>query len=456
MKKHEVKKIGDSHVINVPNVGVFMYPGTGATTTGFTEDFTSSQISWEADKSIVQGKEVVPYGVNNNLPVEIRRIMDENNLASGILEREIGLLHGLGYRLYKEELDVEKNEFVRKWIQDNEIQDWLESWQYEKYLDMATVEYKYLKGHFTKFYRNRGPRIGRDGKIMKLACVPGADVRLQWVDSRRLEDVKNVIVGDFENDCTKGIQSFPVFQPEDPFSNPVSILYSNMYSFCRNFYSVPSYYGSLNWIKRSSDIPQIIKSLTDNGINPGYMISSPSKYWESKENMLREKCELEGKAYNPQMLEDLKNETLEKIGSVLGGKTNVGKFFHTVSFMDEMGKTWEWKVTPIEKDLKNFIEAQIKISEKADSATTSGIGLHPSLSNIMVDGKLSSGSEMLYALKLYIASDTTIPERIITEPLNMAIKANFPDRKGLKIGFYRNIVMTEENVSPQDRVTKKV
>ena len=114
-----------------------------------------------------------------------------------------------------------------------------------------------------------------------------------------------------------------------------------------------------------------------------------------------------------------------------------------------------WKIEPIEQKVKDFIEAQLKISEAADQATTSGIGLHPALSNMMMSGKSASGSEMLYALKLYLASDTTIPETVIMEPINQCIAAMWPEKKA-RLGFYHKIVLKEENVSPGDRTSTNV
>ena len=73
----------------------------------------------------------------------------------------------------------------------------------------------------------------------------------------------------------------------------------------------------------------------------------------------------------------------------------------------------------------------------------------------MVDGKLSSGSEMLYALKLYLASDTTIPEEIILQALNETIRLNFPGTPW-RVGFYHKIVLREEDVAPKDRVKQNV
>ena len=155
------------------------------------------------------------------------------------------------------------------------------------------------------------------------------------------------------------------------------------------------------------------------------------------------------------MLEELKNTIMSKLAETLSGKKNAGKFFHTITLEDDNGKPWEWNIEPIDQKITDFIEAQIKVSEKADSATTSGIGLHPALSNIMVAGKLSSGSEMLYALKLYLGSDTAIPEAIILQSLNRAIAINFPD-KDLQLGFYHQVIMKEDEVSPSNRLKNNI
>ena len=41
-----------------------------------------SRSNWESDPSIVMGKRIVPYGLNNDLPVIIRKVMDDNNLET--------------------------------------------------------------------------------------------------------------------------------------------------------------------------------------------------------------------------------------------------------------------------------------------------------------------------------------------------------------------------------------
>lgn len=456
-KSPKVIRKGDTGIMHIPDSGVYGFQIGASTSDNWVDQLnavnTSVLAGWENEPVLVAGKEVVPYGTNNNLPVGIRQIMDENNLAPGILEREKGLLFGQGPQLYRNVWD--DGDYKREWVDNKEIWNWLKSWDYLRYIEMALTEYKYLKAHFTKYYVNKGLRIGRQGRIVKLECVPAVDARLKWAKSRKLEDVTHIFVGDFENDCQKGMQTYPVFDSFNPFKSTVAINYHNSYSFARNFYPVPAFYGTLNWIKRSSDIPIIIKYLTDNSLNVGYMVYSPAQYWDEKRVKLEEKFTQKDTAYIDKKLDTLKDETFAKLAEVMSGKKNVGKFFETVEFYDDDNNKCSWRIDPIDHKTKEFIEGQLKISAKAEMATTSGIGLHPALSNIMVDGKLSSGSEMLYALKLYLASDTAIPEAVILQGLNNVIKINFPE-KDLSLGFYHKIVLKEEDVSPEDRTQKNI
>ena len=452
-KAEKVQKVGKTRLLNT-EAGAFVMGQNPFS--GFDEFVgLSKNIDWEADPAIINGKKIVPHGVNNDLPVIIRDIMDKNNLAPGILEREMGLLYGNGPQLYK--VIYKEGKVSREYVEDKEIQAWLDSWNYKRYVDMSMVEFKYMKGIYVKRVRNKGPRIGGVGKIKYLEVIPGTDARLEWpeVGPKRLESVKHILTGDFQNHCLHtGITRYPVHDPWKPFRHGISIGYHNKYSFGRNFYSVPSYYGSLNWIMRSSDIPEVLKYLSENGITSAYHIHSPAGYWEDKLEKLEKMHPGRTDAQIDKLLEELKDKTFSKMAQVLTGKRNAGKFIETVDFYDEEGNKNEWKVEAIDQKIKDFVESQVKIGEKADSATTSGMGLHPSLSNIIVNGQLSSGSQMLYALNLYMASDTSIPEEVVFEPINQAIAANFPGKK-LKMGFYHDAVMKEQEVSPEDRLINK-
>ena len=78
------------------------------------------------------------------------------------------------------------------------------------------------------------------------------------------------------------------------------------------------------------------------------------------------------------------------------------------------------------------------------------------LANIIIDGKGDSGSQMLYALKIFYGADTQIPEEIALEALNDAIRINFPHKKGLFVGMYRKVINKEDNVTSDKRATNQV
>lgn len=412
---------------------------------------------WERDPTYVMGKKIVPYGRNNDLPTVIRKLMDENSLAPGIIERQIGLLYGNGPALFRYAIS-ESGRIERRYERHPEVEKWLKSWDVRKYIEMAMVEYKHTKGIFVRHYRNRGARIGSKSYVAKLQVVSATDARLGWPDTadQRLEDVDVIYTGDFENNCLRtGITAYPVYSNNNPLQHRVAMSYHNSYTFGRNFYPVPAFFGAFAWITRSSEIPEILNYLTENGITAAYHIQSPAGYWEDKKNKLRGKFPDKPDTYIDSKLEELKDQLFESISTALAGKKNVGKFIETLSFYDDNQNLCEWKIEPIKQEIKEFIEAQIKVAEKADSATTSSMGLHPSLTNLIVGGKLASGSELLYALKAHMLSDVNIPEEIIFEAINQTIAVNFPGTD-LRLGFYRDILQAEDNVPASDRIKNNV
>ena len=451
-KKQETKiiKEGNHGIVINPNVSYSFHVAADTSWTDDINNFYSSR-SWDSDPVAIGGFNVVPYGANNNMPKELRDILEIQHLGEGIMRRQRGLLWGQGPELYK----VERKEGIRSriWMDDPEIERWLKDIKYEEFLRSCIVDYIHTEGVFSKLYLNKGARIGAKPFIANIEYMSAAKCRLEWPDNIATNKVARIITGDFE--YSKWFSPYPVFDPADPFRNRISIGYYNMTSFARDFYPVPSYYGSLNWINRSSAIPQILKSLTDNSLNIKWHIKSPTSYWDTQAERLKAQCTEKQTQYTEKMLDDLKDETFKKLAEVLAGVKNVGKFFTSETIMNNYGQMEGWEIVSIDQKVKDFIDSQLAIAKYADSAATAGLGLHPSLSNLIVDGKLASGSEQLYALKLYFATEIDVPESIVCQAINYAIEANWPG-KNLKLGFYHDVVKTEENVTPEERVKNKV
>ena len=214
---------------------------------------------------------------------------------------------------------------------------------------------------------------------------------------------------------------------------------------------MPQYWGALRWIVRGSEIPTIFKYVTDNGINLAYHIHAPNEYWDAKRRTLRELHPSWDDAKVEEEISNLTSKLLNDLTHVLSGKENAGKFFYTIDIASDNGERVSWSIEAIDQKIKDFVESQLKIAEASASAITSGMGLHPSLSNVMVNGKLASGSELLYAFKLYLLSDTEIASNVILEPINQAIAFNFPNKQ-LRLAFYHKTLHSEEATTSSKRI----
>jgi len=229
--------------------------------------------------------------------------------------------------------------------------------------------------------------------------------------------------------------------------------YSNLYNFALPYeYSRAPFHGALNWIKLASSIPKLLSNFNANSAAIKYHIESPYEYWESKAKELEEDCFLKNKPYTNKILEDYKDEVYSKLTAGLSGVEKVGKVITTESFFSGQGNEFVgWKINVLDQKVKDFLDAQINIASQASFQVSAGIGLHPAISNLSKDGNLPSGSEQLYALKIFLLTSIEIPEGIIMRDINQAIKVNFPDSK-LQLGFYHTGILTEEDTNPKDRL----
>lgn len=423
--------------------------------------------SWDKNPKSVGGVSIVPWGPDDQMPRMVRDLLERNNIGPGILQRKLGLVYGQGVQLYRIERSTPQggassketadggDTLTRQWVQDADVEQWLETWDYERYAREALTEYLHLSGHFTKYRMGKAVRIGKPW-VSRLECLPSADCRLVWPDTSRtpsLADIREVLVGDME--LWRQLERFPVFDRWEPARHEAAVGYHSLRSFGRNLYAIPSFHGSIPWMQDANDIAEIVRALNDNVIAAAYIVHEPQAYWSEK----RMQLEADHPDWTDQRvdteLDRLRDKITRQIADVMAGKRNAGKFFTCVDFTDDQGRQQSWKIEPIELNLDKYIQAQKDIARMADSATTSAMGLSPALSNIIIDGKSDSGSQMLYALKIFYGADTTIPEQIVLEALNTALRINFPGKRDLFFGFYHKTIQKEDNVSASNRMANQ-
>lgn len=413
----------------------------------------ADSLNW-TQQSRLAGFKIFPYGDYDNLPEEIKQVVANNPTAPGLLAKKRDLVWGQGPLLYQE--TIVDGEYKRVWVEDKDVQAWLNSWDYQSYLMKLIVDYNHLESGFTKFKQRRGGRIGRNQFLSLEHCSANKSRLAVPEKAKDISKPTHCVITDWgfkHINSVKNYQAYRLFDFKKPFSNRISAYYSSMYSFCQDYYTVPDIYGSLEWIRRATSIPFVLKALSDNSLNIKYHIESPGAFWTNKRDLMKEQFAQENKNWNEKYFISWKQEFLRKIGEVLSGDENVGKFLHTESIMEVDGMNLTeagWKIKAIDQNIKEFVDTQISISNRSDRSVSAGIGLHGALGNINESARSNSGSEQLYALKNYLSTGVSIPENIITKPINYALQANFP-KKNLKIGFYHMAAKAEEEIHSGDR-----
>jgi len=450
----DIEWVGRDAIVGTPSVA-FTYQ-VSESPRDFTEQRAKiNNLAWNEQYDLIGDYRVYPYGCNNDLPDIIKETVQENYMAPGIIKKKTQLLWGSGPMLYKEEFD-EKGLPVRIWQTDDEIIDWLESWNYHEYIMKSITDFHHIEGVFTRFELTKGARIGAP-KIAKLVHEYADRNRLASLNNSKSKKPTHVVSSDCSFNASNLMTDYKVYKLFDynnPFAEINSVLYSNMYSFCADYYTVPDLYGSLEWLRRSTSVPLIFKALSKNSINLKYHIVSPQAFWDKKESAIKENCTKAGVTYKDSMLQEYQRDFLDKISVVLAGDVNAGKYLHTTkTFTVEGVNLLEhgWEIKVIDQKIKDYVDSQIAISNRSDRALSTGVGLHSALGNVSEGGSSDSGSEQIYALKNYLQTGISIPEMITLKALNYAIKANWPDKK-LKLGYFHMQPEKEQDVSPKNRI----
>jgi len=448
-----IEYIGRDAIIETPDVA-FTYQVSETPRDFYKSKDIVDNLDWNNRSNYIGDYIVYPFGANNDLPDIIRDTVLKNYIAPGIMKKKTQLIWGLGPQLYVEK--IKAGILTRDWVEDNEVLKWLQSWNHEDYLLKACTDFQFIEGVFSRYELSKGSRVGQPF-ISRISHLFPDRTRLATIKESDSREASHVVVTDWSFNTIQSLSKYkvyPLFDFLNPFANRNSVLYSNMYSFCTDYYTVPDLYGSLEWLNRSTSVPLIFKALSKNSINLKYHIVSPQAFWDKKEENIKANCTQRGVTYKNSMLLDFQKEFLEKISVVLSGDENTGKYLQTTkSFTVDGTNLIEhgWEIKVIDQNIKDFVAAQISISERADHALSSGLNLHSALGNVSESGKSDSGSEQIYALKTFLQTGIDIPEMIIMKAINYALKSNWPDRK-LKLGFYHITPEKEQNIAPKDRL----
>ena len=462
---------------------------------GSAEHSSSSQLS----AINVDSFHVWPNGVNNDDPSICKSLIKGNRLLPSVLEKQIAILYGSGPKLYIEDIK-EDGTPVRRYIRNEQIQEWLESWQekgladdYRTYLNECIRSYYYLEGIFSKYRLSAGARAGLGGflPVVGLEHISGTRARVATradISQRHdltLKDFEWFIIANWEgNNARQEYTPHHRLDRTDPlkYRNPVS--YSRNPNFGDDVYATNVFFsGVKEWIKGCNATPEYINSFLENSLSARHHVIIPNAWIAAKQLYIQNLCEENaerqaagqdlkkikmgkgsawtievGTEYSDDILEKYVQMELRKLTNFLSGRgKNQGKTYSTRSFINENGQSEQWEIKEIKQDYKEYIEALISYDKRADMVLLAAKGIDPSISNITPDGTVSkSGADAYYNYMIYLTQQS-IPEQVVCADINYALKLNFPEEyaKGVRIGFYRPNVQRQEDISPSQRMSNQ-
>lgn len=434
------------------------------------------------------------WGDGHNLyPQEVAELVNENKLLPGILRKQEDFLYGRGPMLYVQQVD--DGRIVRNSVNDQDILQWLESWEQAGYPDYCEYlrcligdfyrvhtcvsQYHFLKGRRTNSYRT--------GSIRALSYVGADEARLAVkaepaeLLSRRMkqQDFDYVIVGNWAN--ISGRQNYDIyhrFDPANPYRYPSPVAFDVMKSFAKHVYAYNDWFRGLrDWVKASNLTPKYLNSYLRNALNAHIHVKIPQAWVQAQRQNLEELCRLnlaETQAENRtkqyrgvllidpvtnkpyrfsvNMIEDLIAGELEKITTLLAGEgKNQGKLYATTKLGDE---GWEFQDFP--GKFKEYFDSVISYDKRADQVTLASIGMSASISNVENDGVISkSGSDVYYNYIVYLNS-LAAAEHFVCKEINRAIALNFPDKynSGVRLGFRIEIPSRQQDTTPSERLSQ--
>jgi hypothetical protein len=366
------------------------------------------------------GDIVIPDGPDNLFPQRWKMLIEQDSIMPGMNQQKIDLLLSGGLRIL---VPVKSgSQIVFDEVIDNKISDWLDDMNINDYLSEMVTDWVYLSRVASLVYPNKASQIKSSFFSQKAAIASVIRSPIEDARMTKINPISNKVDKFYVSDWTSWASDaipYKAFDRKNPFAG-VSLFYAMMPSFCSKYYGRPATIGVANYLSLKM---LLLNNTKDNIVNAPfrYHIESPLEYWENLKNI---------KGWSDEDLEAYEAEFLAEIDDVLRSDTgeNAMKRIHTKFQISEYGKErLGWKISAIEDESDKRIKSNFDVFEKINQHIIAASNLDPSISNIQIQGKLSSGLDKLTAFNIHILINTPIPRQKILAAVNEAIRINFWD-----------------------------
>jgi len=385
----------------------------------------------------VTDRGVVPWGQNNNLPLEILELIGSNPVASSSLEHKIDVSFGGGVKFGK----IVNKEFVEYTVDEiekskelTEIQEFFDNNNINEQFAEILTDLQWFSNSFVEIILNKDLSSRR--KITRLTAKEATYSRLEvanpstgaienhfyygeWPKKPKKEEVKITPIVNSANELK--IKIGRISDGIKPLKDDKKFRYIiplRLSSPGKLYYATPYYYSIIKsgWLDFANSIPQYKKAYMQNAISIKYIIEISDKYFPRIFNQ-------EGITEKKLKIERVKKE-IDDINKYLKGVDAAGK-----SMVTYFRETPDGKIAVPDINIKILDRKQggefLDDSQEANAMTFLAFRTHPSLIGV-IPGKTTSnlsGSDKRELLRIAQSLQTRI--RILAlKPLYIAKEIN--------------------------------
>jgi hypothetical protein len=353
-------------------------------------DQAHTPVSGWYDTSEAIYPEYYPWGFRDDKLNTMHKLMTENDKSLQLIRTNVKYMIGAGVVPMRR--IVEDRKVIYEPYESDQVKEWMERAQIQKYAREAAWQWSYCWNTFTNISSDKAgefwkPKV-RDAFVTRIGRIPKGKY-----------DVQKFLLSDmFGTPMSRTAKKFevPAFDPANPARFTDAIMHEKEPIPGQPFYAFPGWWGGEKWLKVSNLIPLFHESGLTNGYNIKYKIGIPVDYFIQQG--------ITDEAEQRAAYVQLRNE----MDQWLSGVKNVNKAIITRYFLGPDGKAVAGlTIEPIDNKMSD--DAYTKIASTADIAHSSSHGIMPVLAGIDTGSKLGgSGSEIRLAYeytKMMVAAD---------------------------------------------------
>lgn len=364
--------------------------------------------------------QVMRWGSDNDLPTVRQALVIENNIVPQIMRTTRNLLLGGGLMLVNE--DYSSGTRVL-----NEIQKPAAALDFFEFCDFEDEVLPQLARDliFNATFMPEFVRYNKQERIRSIEAKECAHIRSQKKDSRGKVQSwwwngawgKPELMKDFNT------IEIPLWNKSP--SQPRFGMLCGDRMFHDDYYNLPVWEGSRDWIELSNLIPVFHIANMNNGFSPRWHIQFPDDYFvDSRKYPNIDALDDEEYEVFLKETENLRMKFLERINDVLAGVENAGNVLWTeYSIHEALNKEMPGiKITALKPELNH--EAFMKLFDATNTANVSSHGLPPVIASIQTPGRLSAGAEIRNSLLLHVIVNTPLYRKMLLKIVNFVHKTN--------------------------------